>query len=192
MPWPRLREIVNDLRPVRSLPAWLGLTGGRFCGRWTYVVAPACCLHTPLPLLLLLRALHLPRFQNLVSCCFNTQINCPQILYPCPPSPLPVFASAGVTTALFNSFHFEFYWSLRVTSNVLRMRTPSEYCLPLPCARSASLPRAALSLTRLIGNWFYAQLTEGPELHTLPVYISLSLSLPSPASAAVLSPPAQE
>lgn len=54
---------------------------------------------------------------------------------------------------------------------------------PLPCARSASLAQcAALSLTRLIGNWFYAQLTEGPELHTLPVCISLSLphSLHSP------------
>lgn len=51
---------------------------------------------------------------------------------------------------------------------------------PLPCARSASLPQcAALSLTRLIGNWFYAQLTEGPELHTLPVCISLTPSFSS-------------
>lgn len=169
MLWPRLREIVNDLRPLRSLPAWLGSTGGRFRGRWTYVVAPrAVCI----PL-----SLSLTEVSNLVSCCFNTQINCPQILCPRPPPPYLSLPLLGWPLRYSTVFTLNFI-------DQCEQRVAHAYPFwvlppPLPCARSASLPQcAALSLTRLIGNWFYAQLTDGPELHTLPVCVSLTPSLP--------------
>lgn len=85
-----------------------------------------CC--RPRALFAYSSSLSLTEVSNLVSCCFNTQINCPQILCPLP-LPLTCLCLCWGDHCAIQQFSL---WILLISpSNVLRMRTPSEYCLPL-------------------------------------------------------------
>lgn len=146
-------------------------------------------------LLLLLLALHLPRFQNLVSCCFNTQINCPQILCLCP--------SYLSLPLLGWPLRYSTVFTLNFIDHSVQLATCCA-CVPLLSIASpfpAPVQPHCLARPFRLRAWseigFMPSLQKAPNCtHFLSTFLSLSFSLPHslfpPPSAAVFLPPAQK
>lgn len=133
-----------------------------------FVVSPALCLLAPRPF-----ALALLEFSNF---CFLLLRNTHKLIARKSCAPLLPHLPASLLTAILGwplrystVFTLNFYWSLSVC-NLQRVA----HAYPLSASSPAPVQPHWLSLTRLIGNWFYAQLT-----HFLCVpSLSLAYTLP--------------